>query len=193
MKLGNLARFRVPAFDAKLAFGLDAYRSVGEGSDLDEVIKALRVDKVLLPDGQWWELFPDIRLVDEERGRMVEWQFLPDFSAQFIEPKRYAVLDIEQTASIKSALDMYLYVRVSSVKRMKKKVFEASSEEVRIAAGFAGKPVETRRLRERLSRSLKRVSSLVGVSADIFPLRTRGLRGTEGYRVVVTPKDEAIS
>lgn len=175
LKRGEGARFRVPLVDLRHAAGFSTYRSNVPVAEALAVLDAECCDF----DDASIAVFSSLSIIKVGSLEVAEWVFTPDFSQLFVDPKRFALLGIDEISGLKKGIDCLLYRQSVLVKNMRNSEFYLTSAEICDATGLSA-DVPFKRAMESVRRSLVRVVCAVGAEIRITPVYQRGTKSIAG-------------
>lgn len=171
LRTGAAVRFRSTMAELRIACGYERYEK--DQPVLDGLMR-VQNEVCELGDGLELKVF-DMLEVFDTGSRTVEWVFSPEFQALFLSPPVYAIASIAEIAQLKSGLDIFLYLQVRRVWKMKKKAAVLSAEQLTRACG-GERSMSFQRLSERVRRVTKRLEEITHSEIRVSPRKAPGAR-----------------
>ena len=180
MRQGAQVRFTASLAEVRVAAGFEKYDKDGP---VLEVLEALSTEVCHFADGTDLPIF-DLIGISPEDERSLEWVFNADFNDLFVRPPIFAIVNILELTQMRTGLDVFLYLQMRRVWRMRRSAVELTVSDLIRVAGLP-EDVEFRRVSERVKRTSDRLEVLLGGKITLRALRHPGAARNHAIRLTV--------
>lgn len=180
MRRGEQVRFTMSLTEVRVAAGFEKY---DKDSPVLEVLELLSEEVCHFVDGGEVPIF-DLIGVSPEDERALEWVFNAEFNELFFRPPIYAIADIMEITQLRTGLEIFLYLQVRRIWKMRRSAVELSVTDLIRVAGLP-EDVEFRRISERVKRTSERLEALLGGTIELRTLRHPGAARNHAIRLSV--------
>jgi hypothetical protein len=157
-----------------------SYRQVYEGlSNLHRI-------SFMTSDGEVFEVFDHVRVVENDEGKSCWFRVSPEFEAlqQNLSDDGYGMVDMEEVVRLARGIDFSIYLRACSVRKRRKRVFEVSRAEMFCLSSRDPESPVGGAVRA-LKTSAGRVGSILKTKTTVEVLETMGKDRIKGLRVAL--------
>ena len=147
---------------------LSGFSPQGSSRVLIPILRGLKNEVVTINDHQF-AIFDFLAIKEDGRNSFIEWVFCREIIAEFVDPKKFGIVNIEAISKLKKSMDFFFYRKCMLVCRRRKPEFRFTVEELSELFGITYEK-KFSAFGQSIRASLKRISCVSGYNMNYEPI-----------------------